>query len=186
MFRLVRLAPLYMALCLGANAAVAGGLSDLLTGDMRAMALTESPQPLPEVHFSDPEGTDLTLADFEGRYILLNFWATWCAPCRLEMPSLNSLQQQLGGEDFAVVTIASGRNPLPAITRFFAEVGVTDLPVYLDPRQSMTRQLGVFGLPTTILIDPQGQEIGRLRGDADWSGEEALTLLMAVIASADE
>ena len=185
MFRHLRLSPLYMALCLGANAVVADGLEDLLDGDMRAMVLHEEPQEVPAVSFTDMDGEELTLAAFEGRFVLLNFWATWCAPCREEMPSLDRLQRALGGEAFAVVTVASGRNPPPAIRRFFEEEGVTDLPVYLDPRQAMSRQMGVFGLPTTVLIDPEGREIGRLRGDADWAGAEALALIEALIGGED-
>lgn len=185
MFRLVRLAPLYMALCLGANAVAADGMEDLLAGDMRAMVLHDAPQDVPDVSFTDVDGVELTLTAFEGRFVVLNFWATWCAPCREEMPSLNALQQQLGGEGFAVVTIASGRNPIPAINRFFEEEGITDLPVYLDPRQTMSRQMGVLGLPITVLLNPRGQEIGRLRGDAEWAGDDAIALLTALIGSSD-
>lgn len=182
MFRLVRLVPLYMALCLGANAVAADGVEDLLAGDMRAMVLHDVPQEVPEVSFTDVDGQEHTLAGFEGRFVVLNFWATWCAPCREEMPSLNALQQLLGGEGFAVVTIASGRNPIPAINRFFEEEGVTDLPVYLDPRQTMSRQMGVLGLPITVLLNPEGQEIGRLRGDADWASDEAIALLTVLMS----
>ncbi|MFO7920604.1 MAG: TlpA disulfide reductase family protein [Nioella sp.] len=182
MFRLLRLAPLYMALCLGANAVAAEGLEDLLAGDMRAMVLHDSPQEVPEVGFIDADGVEMGLDAFEGQYVVLNFWATWCAPCREEMPSLDALQRQLGGEDFRVVTIASGRNPIPAITRFFDEVGVTELPIYLDGHQTMSRAMGVFGLPTTVVLNPEGQEIGRLRGDADWAGESAVTLMTELIA----
>lgn len=181
MIRLLRLAPLYMALCLGANAVAAQDGSELLTGDMRAMVLHDDPQDVPEVRFTDADGAEMTLAAFEGQFVVLNFWATWCAPCREEMPSLNTLQQQMGGEDFAVVTIASGRNPMPAITRFFDEEGITDLPIYLDPRQTMSRQMGVLGLPITVLLNPDGQEIGRLRGDADWAGEDAIALLTTLV-----
>ena len=185
MLRLLRLVPLYMALCLGANAVAAQGVQDLLTGDMRAMVLHDAPQAVPAVTFTDADGAEMTLTAFEGQFVVLNFWATWCAPCRVEMPSLNSLQQQLGGEGFAVVTIASGRNPVPAINRFFDEEGITDLPVYLDPRQTMSRQMGVLGLPITVLLDPAGREIGRLRGDADWASEDAIALLTALTAGDD-
>jgi len=165
MIRLLRLAPLYMALCLGANAVAAQDAADLLAGDMRAMVLHDDPQEVPQVSFTDADGAEMTLAAFEGQFVVLNFWATWCAPCRQEMPSLNALQQQLGGEDFAVVTIASGRNPLPAIRRFFEEEGITDLPVYLDPRQTMSRQMGVLGLPITVVLDPEGRLCGMVDRD---------------------
>ncbi|WP_071672987.1 TlpA family protein disulfide reductase [Nioella nitratireducens] len=184
MVRHLRLVPLYMALCLGANTVAAQDMQDLLAGDMRAMALHEAPQDVTDVSFTDADGTEMTLQDFAGEYVVLNFWATWCAPCREEMPSLNTLQQELGGDNFRVVTIASGRNPIPAINRFFEEVGVSDLPVYLDPRQGMTRAMGVFGLPTTVVLNPDGQEIGRLRGDADWGGEDALALMTALMSDA--
>jgi len=181
MFRLLRLAPLYMALCLGANAVAAEGMEDLLVGDMRAMVLHDGPQEVPDVTFTDADGAEMELDAFEVQYIVLNFWATWCAPCRAEMPSLDALQRQLGSDDFRVVTIASGRNPIPAINRFFDEIGVTGLPIYLDGRQAMSREMGVFGLPTTVVLNPDGQEIGRLRGDADWASDEAVALLTALI-----
>ncbi len=179
MIRLMRLAVLYMALGLGANTVLAEDLSDLRQGDMQAMVLHGEAQDLPEVSFTDADGNELTLADLQGRHILLNFWATWCAPCRVEMPSLNAVQQDMGGDNFAVVTIATGRNPIPAIERFFEEQDITDLPIHLDPRQSMARALGIFGLPVTLLLTPEGREAGRLRGDADWSSPEAMALLQA-------
>lgn len=179
MTRNLRLAVLYLALGLGANAAVADGLEDLLQGDMRAMVLHDVAVDPGAVSFTDADGNEMGLDTLAGQYVVLNFWATWCAPCRVEMPSLNTLQQTLGGEAFRVVTIASGRNPIPAINRFFDEEGITDLPIYLDPRQTMSRQMGVFGLPITVLLNPEGQEVGRLRGDADWASEETLALLRA-------
>ncbi len=179
--RLIRLAVLYMALGLGANTAIADGIEDLLVGDMRAMVLHDDPRPVSEVVFTDPDGAEFSLADYEGQFLVLNFWATWCAPCREEMPSLDALQQELGGDDFAVVTIATGRNPLPAITRFFDEIGVTELPILLDPRQNLARDMGVLGLPITVLVSSDGQEVGRLRGDADWASEEAMALLSAFL-----
>ncbi len=179
--RLIRLAVLYMALGLGANTAIADGIEDLLVGDMRAMVLHDDPRPVSEVVFTDPDGAEFSLADYEGQFLVLNFWATWCAPCREEMPSLDALQQELGGDDFAVVTVATGRNPLPAITRFFDEIGVTELPILLDPRQNLARDMGVLGLPITVLVSSDGREVGRLRGDADWASEEAMALLSAFL-----
>ncbi len=179
MTRGLRLAVLYLALGMGANAAVAEGHEDLLQGDMRAMLLHEEAVDPGAVRFTDAEGNEMGLDAFAGQYVVLNFWATWCAPCRVEMPSLNRLQQTLGGEGFRVVTIATGRNPIPAINRFFEAGGITDLPIYLDPRQTMSRQMGVLSLPVTVLLDPEGQEVGRLRGDADWASDETLAFLRA-------
>lgn len=186
MIGLIRLAVIYIAFGLGANAVVADGLDEFLQGDMRAMVFRDAPLDLPDVSFTDAGGVEMGLDAFAGQYVVLNFWATWCAPCREEMPSLNTLQQVLGGDTFAVVTIASGRNPLPSITRFFDQGGITDLPVYLDPRQTMSRQMGVLGLPITVLLNPEGQEVARLRGDADWAGEDALALLRAWSGQPDD
>lgn len=166
---------------LGANIAAAQDLDALRVGDMRGVLIHEAPIPVSEQSFTDMEDGSHTLADFEGQVVLLNFWATWCAPCREEMPSLDALQHDLGGEDFQVVTLATGRNPTPAILRFFEEEGIEALPTYLDPRQNVAREMSVFGLPITVIIDRDGNEVGRLRGDADWHSEEAVALLQAVI-----
>ena len=114
--------------------------------------------------------------------MVLNFWATWCAPCRKEMPSLDRLQTELGGDTFQVVTIATGRNTLPGITKFFEAADVTHLPILLDPKQKLSRSMGVLGLPITMIIDPEGREIARLRGDADWDTQSALAIISALIA----
>lgn len=182
---LIRLAVLYTALALGANAALAdtAALEALRDGSMRKLAFHEAPKPVSALPFSDREGGEHRLADYAGKFVLLNFWATWCVPCRAEMPALDALQRDLGGERFQVVTIATGRNDLAAIDRFFAEVGVTALPVLLDPRQRLARDMLVLGLPLTVLIDPEGREIARLIGDADWSGPSARAILAALLAA---
>jgi thiol-disulfide isomerase/thioredoxin len=186
MFRQMRSAVLYSALALGANAAVAEGLEDLLVGDMRALVLHSEPVAASDTAFIDIDGVEYQLADYQGQYVLLNFWATWCAPCRVEMPSLNMLQHTLGGDDFAVITLATGRNPPQAIRRFFEEAGIDALPMYRDPGQTIAREMGVFGLPITVILNPEGQEIARLRGDAHWAGDEALAVLRAMIAAGSE
>jgi thiol-disulfide isomerase/thioredoxin len=114
--------------------------------------------------------------------VLLNFWATWCAPCREEMPSLDALQAELGGDDFQVVAIAAGHNPAPAIEKFLTEAKITNLPVLLDPRQGLARGMGVMGMPVTILIDRDGNEIARLIGGADWASEASKTLIRQATA----
>ena len=156
-------------------------LENLREGLMRKLNFHSVPEPRSEVSFTDPDGGVHTLADYEGKIVVLNFWATWCAPCRKEMPSLDNLQTQLGGDDFAVVTIATSRNPMPAITRFFEEEGVTNLPILLDPQGTMAADFGAFGLPVTVILNREGQEIARLTGDAEWDTESAISILTRLI-----
>ncbi len=182
--RVFRSAVLYTALALGANAALAEGaaLDALRTGDMAKLALSADPAPVPAADLVDETDAPRTLDEYRGKYLLVNFWATWCAPCRKEMASLDRLQGALGGDRFAVVTIATGPNPLPAIRKFFEEEGVTRLPMLRDPRQRFASAMGVLGLPVSVLVDPEGREIGRLMGEAAWDGPEAQALISAMIA----
>ena len=178
----IRLAVLYLGLGLCANGAVAAGLEELRDGDMRKLTLHAAPIALAEVPFEAEDGSEMTLAAYEGKVVVLNFWATWCAPCRKEMPTLSALQADMGGDDLAVVTIATGRNPPPAMAGFFAEIGVDNLPLHRDPRQALARTLGVLGLPVTLILDRGGNEIARLQGDADWNSDSAQTILAAIVA----
>ena len=150
-------------------------------GDMRKLAILATPTPSPDTPFMGADGTEMTLAAYRDKIVVLNFWATWCAPCRKEMPHLSQLQAQLGGDDFEVVTIATGRNPLPGMQRFFEEIGVDNLPLHTDPRQTLARDMGVLGLPVTLILDRHGNEIARMQGDADWSSESAITILQTLI-----
>lgn len=174
---------LYTALGIGANAALAGEIDWQAAhdGGLAKLAQTD-PTPVPETAFTDPTGGTHSLADYRGKVVLLNFWATWCAPCREEMPSLDALQAELGGADFQVVAIAAGHNPPPAIEKFLTEAGITNLPVLLDPRQGLAREMGVMGMPVTILIDRDGNEIARLIGGADWASDSAKTLIRQATA----
>jgi thiol-disulfide isomerase/thioredoxin len=151
--RILLASVLYLALSAGANAQ---DMSDLLTGEMRGLVVHDTPQDASDLPFLRVDGAEGSLADYEGRYVVLNFWATWCAPCREEMPSLQTLHDTLGGEDFAVVTLATGFNQPQAIRRFFEETGVTDLPQYRDINQQIAREMGVFGLPITVILNPEG------------------------------
>ncbi len=175
---------LYASLALGANAALAdtASLEALREGSMKKLIFSAEPIKVAAIAFEAADGGELTLGDYQGKYVLVNFWATWCAPCRKEMPALSALQTELGGDDFAVVTIATGRNPVPAIARFFEEIAVTNLPRHRDPRQKLSREMAVFGLPVTVVLDPQGREIARLRGDADWDSDSAKAIISALIA----
>ena len=140
------------------------------------------PAEVPDIAFSDLDGGEHRLADYKGTALLVNFWATWCAPCREEMPSLDKLAAERNGDDFQVLTIAAGRNPLPAIRKFFEETGVTDLPILLDARMQLARGFGVMAMPVSILIDAEGREVGRMIGDADWASPAALALVDQMLA----
>lgn len=188
--KIILAAVLYAAVALGANPVFAddpdsgpdyGSLTDLRRGDMRKLSIPDLPEPASTVAFEDADGNAVTLAHYRGQTVLVNFWATWCAPCRAEMPSLNALQQELGGADFQVVTIATGRNPLPAMKEFFGKIGITDLPLLRDPKRALSRDMGVLGLPASIILNQDGEEVARMTGDADWASEDALLFLRAVI-----
>ncbi len=183
--RVFRFAVLYTALALCANAALAdmAAIEALRSGDMKKLIFHSAPQPVAQVAFVDDADVETTLSRYHGKYVLLNFWATWCAPCRKEMPSLQTLQTEFGGDAFQVVTIATGRNSVTGIRRFFEEVNVTDLPQYRDPKQALARQMAVLGLPISVILDPEGFEIARLRGDAMWDSDSARAIIAALIGS---
>jgi thiol-disulfide isomerase/thioredoxin len=173
----------YIAASLGANIASADDLSTLLTGEMRGLVIHDAPVAASTAPFETADGGTAALADYAGQIVLLNFWATWCAPCREEMPSLQTLQNSFGGDRFQVVTLATGRNPPQAIARFFDEIGVTTLPQHRDINQQIAREMGVFGLPITVILNAEGQEIARLRGDAHWDSPEAFAVIEALLAA---
>jgi thiol-disulfide isomerase/thioredoxin len=169
---------LYTALLMGANAAVAD-VAALRTGDMQKLNLVAATA-LPDILIEDAAGAPLSLSEWQGKWVVLNFWATWCAPCRTEMPSLDRLQVAM--PEIAVVPVATGRNSVEGITEFFAEAGVTHLPVLRDPKSELARNMGVLGLPVTIIVNPAGQEVARLIGDAEWDSADAQTILRAMMA----
>ncbi|MBV1867023.1 MAG: TlpA family protein disulfide reductase [Marinosulfonomonas sp.] len=183
--KLFRSAVLYTALTLGANAAFAdtAALEALREGTLKKLVFLSEAKPVSQIAFFDPEGGEHKLSDWQGKYVLLNFWATWCAPCRKEMPGLEEIQAEFGGDTFEVVPIATGRNALPGIRRFFKEVGVENLPILLDPKQKLARDMAVLGLPITVILNPEGQEIARLRGDAEWNSDSAKAIIAALIAA---
>ncbi len=183
--RIFRFALLYLALALGANTAVAGvtEISALRHGDMKKLNFHSTPRETSTVEFILPDGAGKgTLADYRGKYVVVNFWATWCPPCRKEMPTLSALQASLGGDRFEVVTIATGNNRPADVKKFFDKIGVTNLPRNQDKRSSLARDMGVLGLPTTVIIDPEGREIGRMTGDADWNSDSARAIFKALLA----
>ncbi|MEM7241294.1 MAG: TlpA disulfide reductase family protein [Pseudomonadota bacterium] len=177
---------LYTAVVMGVNPVFAEGLTrdallELRAGDMRKMIIHKEPKELNETPFEDVDGNPITLADYAGKTVLLNFWATWCGPCRAEMPSLDALNQEFGGEDFEVITVSSGRNPPPAVAQFFKEAGIETLPKHADPTTKFSRSMAVLGLPVTVVLDENGQEIARLQGEAEWNDEDAHVMLKALM-----
>jgi thiol-disulfide isomerase/thioredoxin len=151
-------------------------------------AVHESPRPLPELQFENGQGEGMSLADFRGKVVLLNIWATWCAPCRREMPTLERLQAELGGPDFEVVALSLDRKGLSVVQEFYAELGLETLPIYVDASGEAQRALSVLGLPTTLLLDRDGNEIGRLLGPAEWDSPEMVGFLREYLkrSAADE
>ncbi|HET6522427.1 MAG TPA: TlpA disulfide reductase family protein, partial [Geminicoccaceae bacterium] len=142
---------------------------------------SEPPAALPEVAFEDADGGAVSLADFRGRVVVLNLWATWCAPCRLEMPSLDRLQAELGGPDLEVVALSVDRAGVDEVAAFLDEVGAGHLGLYRDPTMAATRALGALGLPTTVIVDREGREVGRALGEREWDGEAVKAYLREVM-----
>ena len=144
----------------------------------------EPPRSLPEVAFRAADG-ETSLAAFRGKVVVLNFWATWCAPCVREMPSLDRLQAALGGDDFAVVALSQDRGGMARVADFYEEHGLDNLARYVDTRGDVAAALGLVGLPTTIVIDAQGREVGRMVGPAEWDSPDAIALVKRLLDGAE-
>ncbi|OZB55178.1 MAG: redoxin [Thiomonas sp. 14-66-4] len=129
---------------------------------------TTKPLPLTKVTFENAEGKTMNLADFKGKVVLLNIWATWCPPCVEEMPTLNKLQVMLGGKDFQVVPLSIDKGGRIAVKSFYDDNFIDHLPIYVDPTTHALDTLNILGTPTTILIDKQGREVARTLGPQDW------------------
>ncbi|SHF77818.1 Thiol-disulfide isomerase or thioredoxin [Loktanella atrilutea] len=147
----------------------------------QGFAVHDEPQEVANVRFVTEDGTRMDMADFQGKVILLNVWATWCVPCREEMPTLDALQASLGSDHFEVVPLSVDRAGVPPVRRFYDEIGVTHLGMYVDKTMLSATALRTVGLPTTILIDAKGKELGRLVGPADWDDPEMVNFLKGYI-----
>jgi thiol-disulfide isomerase/thioredoxin len=143
------------------------------------------PKPVPALTFFDGAGNEVTLADFRGELVVLNLWATWCAPCRREMPSLDRLQAKYGNDGLEVIALSLDRGDVAKVRAFFDELAIANLAIYHDPKGRAGRELGAPGLPTTVVIDRAGQEVGRLLGPAEWDSPEALAVIEALIGPSD-
>jgi thiol-disulfide isomerase/thioredoxin len=166
-------------------AALAQRLAPLAKGEVASLSVDKRPAPAVDVSFNAPDGKKLNLADFRGRNVLLNLWATWCVPCRAEMPALDRLQAKFGGPDFQVVAVNIDQVRLDKPKAFFADTGVKNLDLYADPSGDAFEALKVagkaLGLPTSLLIDKDGCEIGVMAGPASWDGPDAEAALSALL-----
>jgi thiol-disulfide isomerase/thioredoxin len=142
----------------------------------------DKPRRVPEIQFENGEGKTMSLADFRGKVVLLNIWATWCTPCRHEMPTLDRLQARLGGPEFEVVALSIDRAGFKVVEAFYKEIGIRHLRTYLDKNNRTMQRLFVMGIPTTLLIDKKGREVGRLVGPAEWDSPEIVKIIEGVIA----
>ncbi len=173
-------AALYALFALSANQAAAADPSALLTGQMQKMVLTEPPRDLADAPLLTLADAPASLSEHRGKWVVLNFWATWCAPCRLEMPSLDRLQA--ARPDLLVLPVASGPNPVPGIARFWQEAAITGITSLRDPSRELSAAAGVLALPVTLILNPEGQEVARLIGHAEWDAPETLAFLDALMA----
>ncbi len=153
-------------------------------GEMVTFVAKSAPEAIAEFAFQDASGKSRSLAEWKGKVVLLNVWATWCAPCRKEMPALDALKRALGGKDFDVVALSTDRDGIAKAKAFLDEIKVTSLEPLVDPTSKSASALKVIGMPTTLLLDREGREVGRLVGPAEWGSEDAKRLIEAVIKGA--
>lgn len=149
----------------------------LAKGTMGAFIVNAAPSPLPDIAFFDGDGKPRTLKEWRGRVVLLNLWASWCRPCRSEMPALAKLQARLGGRDFEVLAISLDRKGIKTSKPFLRGIGVRNLALYEDRSGKILDSLNEPGLPTTLLVDREGRELGRLVGPALWDSQRAMALI---------
>ena len=169
-----------------ASKTLAAAMAPLAKGEVAGVQVQENPKAVPNLSFKAADGTEKTLADLKGKTVLLNLWATWCAPCRQEMPALDQLQAKLGSKDFEVVAVnIDTRNP-DKPKQFLADMKIANLAFYADPSARIYQDLKAigkaFGMPTTMIIDKEGCEVGYLAGPAEWSSADGLALVGAAIA----
>jgi len=189
--RLALAAFLYGAIGVTANAAAGdvaalsaadrAAIDQLRSGDMAKLIVHDQPKPRLDGSFVDQAGVQHSVAEYAGKVVLVNFWATWCPPCRAEMPSIDRLAAALAGDDFAVIPLSNDRTGIERPARFFEEIEVKNLELMLDRGGKLALHAGVLGLPVTLILDRQGREIARMIGAAQWDGPDAKALLRRVI-----
>jgi thiol-disulfide isomerase/thioredoxin len=167
-----------------APAAVTAAAPAVEAPEMKSAALEwYDPKDAPKTVFKDAADADKTLADFAGKALVVNFWATWCAPCVKEMPTLDALQAQLGGDTFQVLTISQDREGATVAKPFMEKNGWKNLALYTEAAGRFQRDAGIRGLPTTIIIDKTGKEVGRVEGEVKWTSPEVVDKLKSLAAA---
>jgi thiol-disulfide isomerase/thioredoxin len=161
-------------------------MEPLAHGEVAAVKVTDEARKLPDLAFRDASGQPKSLADWRGRTILLNLWATWCIPCRREMPALDALQDKLGAPDFEVVAVNIDTRNLDKPKSWLREVGIDHLAYYSDANAKVFQDLKAIGkaigMPTTLVVDPNGCELASLAGPAEWASDDGLKLVGAALA----
>ena len=160
-------------------------LAPLAHGEIAALTMATAPLRLPDLTFEDADGKPRKLSDWHGRIVLVNLWATWCVPCRKEMPALESLQTRLGGPDFEVVAVNIDTRDPEKPRNFLKEANLTRLGYFTDPKAKVFQDLKAtgraLGMPTSMLVDGEGCEIATLAGPAEWSSDDAIRLITAAV-----
>ncbi|MEM9060388.1 MAG: TlpA disulfide reductase family protein [Pseudomonadota bacterium] len=180
---------LYGVIALGANPSAADGLSaeqraalmEMRAGDMRKLVIHKEARPAIDEVFRDQYGNEVTLTDYRGKVVVLNFWATWCPPCRAEMPSIDRLSGEMAGPDVEVLALSTDRFDVERVVAFFDEIDIQNLRVLQDRRGKVARKAGILGLPVTVILDREGREIARLQGDAHWDSADVKAIVTRIV-----
>jgi thiol-disulfide isomerase/thioredoxin len=163
-------------------------IAPLVHGEVAALTMATTPLKLPDLTFKDGEGKERKLSDWRGKTVLVNLWATWCVPCRKEMPALDGLQAKLGGPNFQVVAINIDTRDPEKPKKFLTDAGLTRLGYFTDENAKVFQDLKsigrALGMPTSVLVDPKGCEIGTIAGPAEWNSDDAIKLITAALAPA--
>ncbi|NQW54042.1 MAG: TlpA family protein disulfide reductase [Rhodospirillales bacterium] len=172
-----------VALPATATPSLAGVKPDMAKGAMKRFKLAAAPKPLPDLEIQSADDKPIKLSDLRGKVLLLNFWATWCAPCVKEMPSLDRLQAALPRDKYLVVPLSIDGPSRPKVAPFYKDQKLANLGIYFDKGRKTMQGLDVTLLPTSILVDAKGRELGRIEGDADWDMPESIALMKAAMGN---
>ena len=172
---------LYASLSLGAITAQADDRSEALKAlrdaELRNLLIHDDPSPFQDIAFTDADGNPMKLSDSNGKVRIVNFWATYCGPCRVEKPALDALHKSLSGPDFEVIAIATGRNSPAAIKKFNERYDIQNLDTYIDVKSAAARDMGVMALPVSVILDRQGRELARVTGAAHWESQSTRDII---------